>query len=164
LIHLRQEPRFPYNASSIETELGAIAAVKECSDGDACLERCSIPFCLDDKDEDSSWAPLMRLIERNAGGPTALMCGSDGIARLAINKLRDGGIRVPEDVSVVGAGNLKCYTLAEEPYLTTVDWPLERAGCEAIRLLMSKQKTRTDQTTKIILDITLIPRQSTRRI
>ncbi len=66
------------------------------------------------------------LVERSAGNlPTAIIALNDRIAIGAINRLREDGIRVPEDVSVVGYDNL---AIAEHfyPTLTSVDHQTNR--------------------------------------
>jgi DNA-binding LacI/PurR family transcriptional regulator len=67
-------------------------------------------------------------------GFTALMCYNDYMAAAAIMHLRQHGVRVPEDVSVVGFDNVRPGWY-EGPVLTTVAMPLEEIGAEAARLL-----------------------------
>ena len=61
------------------------------------------------------------------------ICGSDLIALGAVRGLRRCGIRVPEDVSVVGYDNIQLAQFAH-PSLTTVSQDMAKAG----RLLVSK--------------------------
>ena len=78
------------------------------------------------------------LIERSAGNlPTAIIALNDRIAIGAINRLREDGIRVPEDVSVVGYDNI---AVAEHffPTLTTVDHQTDRLMDLAVRGLMER--------------------------
>lgn len=58
----------------------------------------------------------------------ALFCGSDQLARGAIDALRERGIRVPEDVAVVGFDNWEPIACASRPSLTTVDMNLRDVG------------------------------------
>lgn len=58
----------------------------------------------------------------------ALFCGSDQLARGAIDALRERQIRVPEDVSVVGFDNWVPIASAVRPALTTVDMNLTEVG------------------------------------
>ncbi len=58
----------------------------------------------------------------------ALFCGSDQLARGAIDALRERGIRVPDDVSVVGFDNWEPIASASRPSLTTVDMNLLQVG------------------------------------
>lgn len=70
-----------------------------------------------------------RIADRNAQGtlipltlpekrPTALVCNSDWSARWAIDQLRQQGLRVPEDISIVGFDDFD-YTPPTVPALTT---------------------------------------------
>ncbi|MGV1759807.1 LacI family DNA-binding transcriptional regulator [Rhizobium sp. A22-96] len=61
--------------------------------------------------------------------PTALICGSDGLAIEVVAFLRDSGIRIPDDISVVGYDNVP-DTAYWAPPLTTVAQPTDQL-CEA---------------------------------
>jgi LacI family transcriptional regulator len=58
----------------------------------------------------------------------ALFCGSDQLARGAIEALHELGIRVPDDVAVVGFDNWEPMACATRPPLTTVDMNLMQVG------------------------------------
>jgi LacI family transcriptional regulator len=58
----------------------------------------------------------------------ALFCGSDQLARGAVDALRERGIRVPEEVAVVGFDNWEPIASAARPALTTVDMNLTEVG------------------------------------
>lgn len=66
--------------------------------------------------------------------PTAIICGNDVQAAGALNGLRSGGLRVPEDVSVVGFDDID-LAHAVTPALTTVHVPHRRMGIAAGDLL-----------------------------
>jgi DNA-binding LacI/PurR family transcriptional regulator len=66
----------------------------------------------------------------------ALFCADDALALAAINALRDGGQRVPQDVAVVGYGDGWPAALAQ-PALTTVRHPLEKGGRALVAALLS---------------------------
>lgn len=63
--------------------------------------------------------------------PDAIFCGNDQIARGAVDALRERGIRVPEDVSVVGFDNWEIVAAQTRPPLTTVDMCLKELGRQA---------------------------------
>ncbi|MDE1990869.1 MAG: LacI family DNA-binding transcriptional regulator [Rhizobiaceae bacterium] len=63
------------------------------------------------------------------GAPTALICGSDGLAIEVLALLRDMGLRIPQDISIVGYDNVP-DTAYWAPPLTTVAQPTD-ALCEA---------------------------------
>jgi LacI family transcriptional regulator len=58
----------------------------------------------------------------------ALFCGSDQLARGAIEALHELGARIPDDVAVVGFDNWEPIACATRPALTTVDMNLEAVG------------------------------------
>ncbi len=63
--------------------------------------------------------------------PDALFCGSDQIARGALDALREMGLSVPGDVAVVGFDNWEVMTSGARPPLTSVDMNLDALGIEA---------------------------------
>lgn len=58
----------------------------------------------------------------------AIFCGSDQIARGAVEALHKLGIRVPDDIAIVGFDNWEPIACATSPQLTTVDMNLEAIG------------------------------------
>lgn len=65
----------------------------------------------------------------------AVFAGDDDAATGVIAALRQGGRRVPEDVSVVGFDDVP-FSRFVSPPLTTVRAPIEQVGLEAVRLLV----------------------------
>ena len=65
----------------------------------------------------------------------AIVCASDEIAVGAINTLREKGIRVPEDVSVIGFNNIEIVKNFY-PSITTVAQPMYDMGSVAMRMLI----------------------------
>lgn len=63
--------------------------------------------------------------------PDGVFCGNDQIARGLIDALTLDGLRVPQDVSVVGFDNWEVLAKATRPPLTTVDWGLNELGRQA---------------------------------
>jgi LacI family transcriptional regulator len=66
----------------------------------------------------------------------AIFCGSDQIARGCADALREAGVRVPEDVALVGYDNWKMIAAATRPPLTTIDMNLQDLGAQAGGLLI----------------------------
>ena len=64
-------------------------------------------------------------------GVDAIFCGSDQIARGVIDALRESGVRVPDDVAVVGFDNWDVIAAATRPAITTVDMNLHELGRQA---------------------------------
>jgi LacI family repressor for deo operon, udp, cdd, tsx, nupC, and nupG len=69
--------------------------------------------------------------------PTAVFCGSDEIAIGAIRTIKQAGLRVPEDVSIVGFDDIY-FAAVYDPPLTTVEQPARLLGFEAMRLLADR--------------------------
>ena len=59
--------------------------------------------------------------------PTALLCGNDVIAQGVIYGAQSCGLRVPQDISVIGIGNFKGSS-EMEPGLTTIRIPARSIG------------------------------------
>ena len=97
----------------------------ECSDQYCCFS-CSTYF-----------ATLSALKKKKAAGklPTVFYCQNDELALWCIRALRELGISVPNDISVVGFDGI---TTDEE--LTTICQPFYAAGCRAVRQLLDYQK------------------------
>src|SRR5690606_6134366 len=68
--------------------------------------------------------------------PDAIFCGNDQIARGVVDALRERGVSVPGEVSVIGFDNWEIVAAATRPPLTTVDMNLEELGREAGRLIL----------------------------
>lgn len=66
--------------------------------------------------------------------PTALFCIGDSIALAAVVAAQELGLKVPEDVSVVGFDDV-IYTKMFHPYLTTVVQPCSELGEQSIEML-----------------------------
>ena len=69
--------------------------------------------------------------------PTALLCDGDHLAAVAVRTLRQLGLRVPQDVSVVGYGSFTYAQLCDPP-LTTIAQPFEEMGKTAVRYLLQR--------------------------
>jgi LacI family transcriptional regulator len=68
----------------------------------------------------------------------AISCGNDQIARGVADALRERGVRVPDDVAIVGYDNWEILAAATRPPLTSVDVGLEGVGRTAAHLLLAR--------------------------
>jgi LacI family repressor for deo operon, udp, cdd, tsx, nupC, and nupG len=73
--------------------------------------------------------------------PTAVFCRTDLLALGALRAARDMGLRVPEDLSIIGHDDLVLVELSDPP-LTTVRIDTARIGREASGLLLASMKRR----------------------
>ncbi len=92
---------------------------------------------------------------------TAVVCFNDVSAMGVIRALHDGGLRVPEDVSVVGYDDIQSASY-HVPSITTVLQPLQEMGAIAAALLL--RKLGGEETPALtLIEPSLIPRESTSR-
>jgi DNA-binding LacI/PurR family transcriptional regulator len=94
--------------------------------------------------------------------PTAVCCYNDMSALGAMRSIRLHGLRVPEDISVVGFDDLFLapYT---QPTLTTVRQPMRRMGQLAMESLF-KLMSGEESAIRIKVEAELIVRESTARV
>lgn len=106
---------------------------------------------------------LMTNLIKSKKVPTAVFCTSDVMAMGVCSALIDNGIKVPEDVSVVGFNDIQLVA-HYRPAITVIHQPLRKMGEEAVRMIASLNDegdgtVRNDGRT-VILPHTLIERQS----
>jgi LacI family transcriptional regulator len=88
-----------------------------------------------------------------------IACGNDMIAIGVVRALGALGVRVPEDVAVLGFDDISWAVLVD-PELTTIRQPLHRLGTEAIHLLMRRIATPDAPIRRVQLDVELVRRRS----
>ncbi|WP_194421500.1 LacI family DNA-binding transcriptional regulator [Microbacterium abyssi] len=106
---------------------------------------------------ESGQAGASRLI---AAGATAIVCASDPIALGAVRAARRAGLRVPEDISVVGFDDSALMSCTEPP-LTTVRQPIESMGRTVIELLLSQIAGTSESGDELLFEPELVLRAST---
>jgi len=74
------------------------------------------------------------LVDRDC---TAVVCGSDLMALGAISAVRERGLRVPDDVSVIGFDDSPLIPYTDPP-LTTVRQPVKALGAAAVQTLLEE--------------------------
>jgi LacI family transcriptional regulator len=92
--------------------------------------------------------------------PTAIFAGSDFQALGVLRAARELGLRVPEDVSVVGYDDLPVIQWIGPP-LTTVRQPLQEMATTATRMVLDLAEGRTPTNLRIDLATELVVREST---
>ena len=92
--------------------------------------------------------------------PTAIFAFNDNIAIGAIQAARARGLRVPEDVSIVGFDDVEGATIVT-PALTTVRQPLAEMGRTAVSLLNRLLERQRFETLHVELATRLVVRDST---
>lgn len=102
--------------------------------------------------------------ERLSAGPrdfTAVFAGNDLIAAGARQALREHGLRVPDDVSMVGFDDLPP---AADIDLTTVHVPHEELGRTAVRMALERVRNKSDMAEHVMLGTHIVVRDSVRPV
>lgn len=102
-------------------------------------------------------AAANRLLEQ---GVTGIVCASDPLALGAIRAARRRGLRVPQDVSVVGFDD-SAFMNCTEPPLSTVRQPIEAMGRAAVELLCSQIQGAQSHPGELLFEPELVVRGST---
>ncbi|HUR06776.1 MAG TPA: LacI family DNA-binding transcriptional regulator [Nonomuraea sp.] len=92
--------------------------------------------------------------------PTAIFAGSDLMAFGVFEAARQRGLRVPEDLSVVGFDDLPLSKSAWPP-LTTVRQPLQEMAALATRTVLAMKRGEPPESRRVELATDLIVREST---
>src|SRR5690625_101566 len=100
----------------------------------------------------------MRKILHVDDRPTAVFAVSDLLAIGALKEIHSNGLRVPEDIAVVGFDKID-FSNMTHPTLTTIAQPMYKMGTIAAQMLMDKIKG--EEVESVILDHELVIRGST---
>jgi len=97
--------------------------------------------------------------------PTAIFAQSDLLALGAISALRDRGMRVPDDVSIVGFDDIPVARVFDPP-LTTLRQPMREVGALAARLVQERRPEgrRTTRSRRHVLRAPLVVRGSVAKL
>ncbi|MGV3528038.1 MAG: LacI family DNA-binding transcriptional regulator [Flavisolibacter sp.] len=113
-----------------------------------------------DLSEEASVATAEKILQMNPL-PDGLFITNDFVAAVIMRRLKEAGIRIPEDIAIVGFNNDAISHLIE-PALTTVNYPGYDMGEIAARHLVNHLKglSTLEQTNTIIIRSGLIIRKS----
>jgi LacI family transcriptional regulator len=134
---------------------GAMEALQESNDRAVCLGELAT--------EDTSLGAGRDAGQRLLGvtpRPTAVLCFHDLLALGLMQALHEAGVRVPQDVAVVGYEDLAFAATAVVP-LTSVRWPAQPLGMRAGRLLMEHTAQAAHEHVHEVLTPELVVRRST---
>jgi LacI family repressor for deo operon, udp, cdd, tsx, nupC, and nupG len=110
---------------------------------------------------DNGAAVFAAVSERLKGhaAPKGIFAFGDLTSLEAIRACREVGLRVPQDVAVVGATGLEMSRYTDPP-LSTIAQPLERIGYEAVNLLIEVARLGTRRIPGRVISAPLILRAS----
>lgn len=99
---------------------------------------------------------MQNLLQDNP--PDAVFAVSDTLAAGALRAIQQAGLRVPEDIAVVGFDGTE---LADMISLTTIEQPSRDIGRKAVDLLLNKIDNPEAPTERVMMDWRFISRAST---
>jgi LacI family transcriptional regulator len=91
--------------------------------------------------------------------PDAVFVASDAMAIAAMRAIGEAGLRIPEDIAVVGFDDIPPAATTKPP-LTTVRQPIQRTGCVAAETLIDLIEHPDHQPRRIVLPTELVIRSS----
>jgi len=106
--------------------------------------------------EAGGYLAMQRLLPRQ---PEAVFAASDMMAVGALRAMREAGLRVPDDVALVGFDDMP-FSGQLDPPLTTVRQPIHRTGVVAVQMLIDLIERPDSQPRRIILSTELVVRAS----
>lgn len=100
-------------------------------------------------DIDSGYLAALKLMKLNPI-PDAVFVANDLMAMGAMDAFKTEGLRIPEDISVIGYDNIRMASLVS-PKLTSVSWPVYKMGLISARILIEEvEKPEEDVKTQNI--------------
>lgn len=116
-------------------------------------------WILDCEWDDKQCMKLVEGVIKTGHYPTAFYAASDLMAMAALRSLFQAGIRVPDQVAVMGMSNIEMSQYANPP-LTTIDVPTNEIGIAVARVIVNRIQGDTTLPKHILLPSTLIVRDS----
>jgi LacI family transcriptional regulator len=105
----------------------------------------------------------MRQLLRLNPQPDGVFCYNDPVAAGGIKAVFEAGLNVPNDIAIIGAGNVHCSDLLSTP-LSTVDQNSSAIGETAAELIMQCMEAKTPcRPRSILIPVRLVVPESSRR-
>jgi LacI family transcriptional regulator len=112
---------------------------------------------------EGGYRAAQRILQTSAGSTTgrvtALFACNDLMAVGAIRACYEAGLRVPEDVSIIGFDDIPLASYVVPP-LTTIMQPAETLGRIAVAMLLARLGDRSAPIQRQTLSVALVERQS----
>ena len=115
-------------------------------------------FCINcDLSMDGGYTGAKKLLESEP--PTAIFCMNDDIAIGAMSALKEKGLQIPKDISIIGVDDTpgSRYT---RPQLTTVHTPMEELGSISAKVLIDRIKNGHTIDISVSLPFYIVERDS----
>jgi len=112
-----------------------------------------------DYQQQTGYQNAKRLLLGVVPPPSAIFASNDLSAFGAMDAARECGLRIPEDISILGFDDIPQASIVY-PKLTTVRQPLEQMGQVAVRMLLEHMADRTRPPQQITLETQLVIRDS----
>lgn len=111
---------------------------------------------------DGAYGDMKRYLQEGAKLPSALFCTNDIIAFGVLKALRERGVRIPRDVSIIGFDDLPTAAVMDPP-LTSIAVSKHEIGSTAMRRLQARIRDPSMPPTKTVVGGTLKERESVAR-
>ncbi|QDY82346.1 LacI family transcriptional regulator [Paenibacillus polymyxa] len=92
--------------------------------------------------------------------PTAVFCSNDDMAIGAMNAVFENGLKVPEDISVIGFDDIG-FSMYTTPPLTTVKRPIEQISERGAACILERIQSPSTEGELIFMETVLMKRKST---
>lgn len=102
---------------------------------------------------------VMHEILQMSDRPDAVIAGSDEVAAGMVMEALDKGIRIPEDIAIMGVDDQPIASILQVP-LTTIRQPVQTEGEYAAKEMIRKLTDDAEDAKRIELDLELVVRQS----
>lgn len=111
----------------------------------------------------NSYPDMMEMLKKGIR-PDAIFVSSDPMALGIMRAARDFGLRIPEDISIIGFDNLESSAMLEPP-LTTISQPLYKMGALAAERLIAQIENKGKRKSSRIfkMNTKLIERKSVKK-
>lgn len=102
---------------------------------------------------------LMKQILASPERPTAVVCGSDLLAAAALQAISEAGLRVPQDISIIGYDDSMAEILT--PALTSIAQPIDELGERAVIMALELIQAPIREPRTLSTKTKLVLREST---
>jgi len=119
-------------------------------------------ICFADFDPQSGYACMQKLLSSGKEF-SAVFVASDNVAMGVKSALREAGLHIPDDISLVGFDDIPWAEYADPP-LTTIRTPAQEMARAACLLLLGLMKGQEPEERHLILETELVVRQSCREL